>query len=97
MPDQPEPETWRTDPRERLLAAIDSTWAHGVLGATPEQLVDQFAHHLAERQRKHWVPRPPGETADYVRGLDDGLDKAADLIDPATAPPVQCPAPEEQP
>lgn len=48
MPDQPEPELWRTDPRERLLAAIDHTWAHGVLGATPEELVDGYAHHLAD-------------------------------------------------
>jgi len=47
-----------------------------------EQYVDAFAHQLAEQQRKHWIPRPPGETADYLRGLDDGLDKAADLIDP---------------
>lgn len=41
-----DPEAWRTDPRERLLAAIDSTWAYGELDATPEQLVDEFAHHL---------------------------------------------------
>ncbi|MFM9635923.1 hypothetical protein [Streptomyces turgidiscabies] len=77
-----QPETWRTDPRERLLAAIDRTWARGELGATPEQLVDGYARHLAEQQRNHWTPRPPGKTADYVRGLDDGFDQAADLIDP---------------
>jgi hypothetical protein len=47
-----------------------------------EQYVNAYAHELAEQQRKHWIPRPPGETADYVRGLDDGFDKAADLIDP---------------
>lgn len=47
-----------------------------------EDYVDALVHELAEQQRKHWVPRPPGETADYVRGLDDGFDKAADLIDP---------------
>lgn len=44
-------EAWRTDPRERLLAAIDRTWAYGELGATPEELVDGYAHHLAELQR----------------------------------------------
>lgn len=56
---------------------------------TPEQaehaaktVLGDHAHQLAEQQRKHWTPRPPGETADYVRGLDDGFDKAADLIDP---------------
>lgn len=48
MTDQPEP--WRTDPRERLLAAIDRTWARGELGAAPEELVDAYAHHLAEQQ-----------------------------------------------
>ncbi|GAA3852158.1 hypothetical protein GCM10023084_02930 [Streptomyces lacrimifluminis] len=47
-----------------------------------DEVLDEHAHHLAELQRNHWLPRPPGETADYVRGLDDGLDKAADLIDP---------------
>lgn len=36
-------EAWRTDPRERLLAAIDHTWARGELDATPEQLVNDFA------------------------------------------------------
>jgi hypothetical protein len=56
---------------------------------TPEQaahaareVLSQHAHALAEQQRNHWMPRPPGETADYARGLDDGFDKAADLIDP---------------
>ncbi|MDX2532318.1 hypothetical protein QBA79_36405 [Streptomyces scabiei] len=48
MTDQPE--AWRTDPRERLLTAIDRTWARGELGATPEQLVDGYAHHLAEQR-----------------------------------------------
>lgn len=43
-----QPEVWRTDPRERLLTAIDATWAYSELGATPEQLVDTFAHELAE-------------------------------------------------
>ncbi|WP_200309650.1 hypothetical protein, partial [Streptomyces adelaidensis] len=45
-------EAWRTDPRERLLAAIDQRWAHGELGTTPEQLVDDYAHHLAEQIRQ---------------------------------------------
>lgn len=56
MTDQPDPETWRTDPRERLLAAIDSTWAYGELGATPEQLVDDYAHHLAAQDADQTDP-----------------------------------------
>lgn len=47
MTDQPE--AWRTDPRERLLAAIDNTWAYGTLGATPEDLVDDYARRAVER------------------------------------------------
>lgn len=54
----------------------------GLSAQFADLVLNQHAHELAERQRKHWVPRPPGETADYVRGLDDGFDKAADLIDP---------------
>lgn len=50
MTDQPAPELWRTNPRGRLLAATDHTWAYGELGATPEQLVDGHAHHLAEQR-----------------------------------------------
>lgn len=82
MTDQPAPEAWRTDPRERLLAAIDSTWAYSELGTTPEQLVDDFAHHLAEQIRA-------------TASADDGPatkwnwwdaatipDSCADLIDP---------------
>ncbi|MER8219721.1 hypothetical protein ABTZ58_03805 [Streptomyces sp. NPDC094143] len=56
---------------------------------TPEQaehaartVLRDHAHQLAEQQRKHFIPRPQGKSADYVRGLDDGLDAAADLIDP---------------
>ncbi len=94
MTDQPEPATWRTDPRERLLAAIDQRWAHGELGATPEELVDEYAHQLAEQLRtesgSYGSPR-------YDYELGPGLARAADLIDPATAPPAQRPAPEEQP
>lgn len=93
MTNQPEPEAWRTDPRERLLAAIDTTWAYGELDATPEQLVDGYTHHLAEQLRTesgtYGSPR-------YDYELGPGLARAADLIDPAPAPPVQCPAPEEQ-
>jgi hypothetical protein len=56
---------------------------------TPEQAehaartwMRAHAHQLAEQQRKHFIHREPEWTADYVRGLDDGLDAAADLIDP---------------
>jgi hypothetical protein len=85
------------DPHTTLVALFSV--AH-----TPEQaehaaktVLDLHARYLAEQQRKHWVPRPPGATADYVRGLDDGLDKAADLIDPGPAAQALRPAPEEQP
>lgn len=83
MTDQPEPETWRTDPRERLLAAIDQRWAYGELGATPEQLVDGYAHHLAEQLRtesgSYGSPR-------YDYELGPGLAHGADLIDPEAKP-----------
>jgi hypothetical protein len=81
--------------REELRAALRK----GVKGTRAEDriehLVDQhqaavkdvLAHQLAEQQRNHWTPRPPGKTADYVRGLDDGFDLAADLIDPQTQRP----------
>ncbi|MCX5598385.1 hypothetical protein OOK29_09570 [Streptomyces phaeochromogenes] len=56
---------------------------------TPEQaahaakeVLRQHAEQLADRQRKHFIPRQPGWTAEYIRGLDDGLDAAADLIRP---------------
>jgi hypothetical protein len=81
----PEPEAWRTDPRARLLEAIDSTWAHTTLGATPEQLVDAYTHQLAEQQRHHFgVGNTPKIRAhcdpdcDYCRGVTD----AANHIDP---------------
>lgn len=90
MTDQPEPETWRTDPRERLLAAIDSTWARGELGATPEQPVDGYAHHLAEQQRENTRKRYgliiATRKADYARGWAIGRDDAADHIDPKAQP-----------
>lgn len=74
-----QPEIWRTDPRERLLAAIDRTWARGELGATPEQLVDGYAHQLAEQLR-----------SDAAAGDKSGLTRiyyrsAADRIDPRAA------------
>jgi hypothetical protein len=62
-------------PHQRLTRA-------GLSAQFADLVLNQHAHQLAEQQRKHWMPRPPGETADYVRGLDDGFDKAADLIDP---------------
>jgi hypothetical protein len=80
----PEPEAWRTDPRARLLAAIDRTWAYGTLGVTPEQLVDAYAHQLAEQQRTHFgvagapIPAHCDPRCDYCRGVA----AAADLIDP---------------
>lgn len=82
-----DPEAWRTDPRERLLAAIDRTWARAVLGATPEQLVDGYAHHLAERQRHHFgVDTAPVKAhcdsdCDFCRGVS----AAASFIDPHRA------------
>lgn len=82
MTDQPE--TWRTDPRERLLAAIDSTWAYGELGATPEQLVDDYAHALAEQQRHHFgiAGAPVRAHCDPDCDFCQGVSSAADLIDP---------------
>lgn len=87
-----QPEPWRTDPRERLLAAIDRTWARGELGATPEQLVDAFAHHLAEKVRAYKRPEKPAcrttqhcayhgwcHRCDPERA---GMDRAARLITP---------------
>jgi len=60
----------------------DSRDPKGVVTQLLAQYDGERARELAEKQRKHFIPRPPGETADYVRGLDDGLDKGADLIDP---------------
>lgn len=71
-----DPEAWRTDPRERLLAAIDRTWARGELGATPEQLVDAFAHQLAEQLRNR--DYDPGA----VEPVHLTVQADADLIDP---------------
>ena len=73
---EPEPEIWRTDPRERLLAAIDRTWARGVLGVTPEQLVDGYAHQLAEQIRNR--DYDPGAVEPVHLTVQDD----ADLIDP---------------
>lgn len=89
MTDQPAPETWRTDPRERLLAAIDRTWARGELGATPEQLVDDYAHRLAEQQRNHFgVGNAPRVRAHCDPDCDfcQGVTRAADHIDPEVKP-----------
>lgn len=73
------PEAWRTDPRERLLAAIDSTWAYGELGATSEELVDGYAHQLAEQLRNNAATGDKsGLTRIYYRA-------AADFIDPRAA------------
>jgi hypothetical protein len=85
MTEQPEPEVWRTDPRERLLAAIDRTWARGVLDATPEQLVDGYAHQLAEQLRNDAASGDKsGLTRIYYRASAGFIDpKAAD--DPLTA------------
>lgn len=76
-----DPDAWRTDPRERLLAAIDQRWAYSQLGVTPEQLVDAYAHHLAEQIRAAWKnhnPKKPGNVT-MLSALN-----AADLIDPET-------------
>ena len=73
-----QPEPWRTDPRERLLTAIDRTWARAELGATPEQLADDYAHHLAEQVRRE-LPDGPA-VAGIV--LTRSAAEAADLIDP---------------
>ena len=76
-------EAWRIDPRERLLAAIDQTWAYGELAATPEQLVDDYAHHLAEQSAalaqvralyESWVHAgPPPLGASMARWWDSRL------------------------
>ncbi len=73
-----DPEAWRTDPRERLLAAIDRTWARGELGATPEQLVDDYAHQLAEVIRQDTTVM--GEAGDQYALC------YADVIDPKAQP-----------
>ena len=79
--DVTDPEAWRTDPRERLLAAIDRTWARGELGATPEQLVDGYAHQLAEQQRQDIdVKTHTGESAYTCE--DCAVVRAAASIDP---------------
>ncbi|MDX2513872.1 hypothetical protein PV355_01655 [Streptomyces stelliscabiei] len=86
MTEQPEP--WRTDPRERLLAAIDRTWARGELGATPEELVDGYAHHLAEQQRHHFGVGGAPVRAHCDPGCDfcQGVTSAANHIDPKVTP-----------
>jgi len=78
------PEAWRTDPRERLLAAIDTAWARGELGATAEELVDGYAHHLAEKQRNHFgVGNAPVRAhCDPDCDFCQGVTSAADHIDP---------------
>lgn len=53
---------------------------------------DAIAHELAEKIRTTVPPTAITPGGPYT----DGVTWAADLIDPATAPPVQCPAPEEQ-
>ncbi|BBC35251.1 hypothetical protein SGFS_065450 [Streptomyces graminofaciens] len=78
-----DPEAWRTDPRERLLAAIDRTWARGTFDATPEQLVDDYAHHLAEQLR---TASGSYGSPNYDYELGPGLGRAADLIDPKAQP-----------
>lgn len=37
---------------------------------------------VAEKIRHHWYPRVPGNPL-FTQGMDAGMDKAADLIDPA--------------
>ncbi|MFF6781405.1 hypothetical protein [Streptomyces sp. NPDC012510] len=85
-----DPEAWRTDPRERLLAAIDRTWARSELGATPEQLVDEYADHLADRVRTYpRAEKPACRTSQHCayhgwcHRCDPeraGMDRAARLI-----------------
>ncbi|WAL93949.1 hypothetical protein [Streptomyces sp. Je 1-369] len=60
---------------------------------TPEQakhaakeVMRQHAEELADRPRKHFIPRRPTWTPDYIRGLDDGLDAAVELIAPEVQP-----------
>lgn len=77
-----DPEAWRTDPRERLLAAIDRTWARGELGATPEQLVDAFADHLAEQIRRNAQARHDRDFSDNRIFRLAGARVAANSIDP---------------
>jgi hypothetical protein len=81
-------EAWRTDPRERLLTAIDRTWARGELGATPEQLVDGYAHHLAEQQRRHFGvgDAPVRAHCDPDCDFCQGVTSAANHIDPKAQP-----------
>jgi hypothetical protein len=67
------------DPEEAIRKAFREA---GYVDGWTDAVLADYAHELAEKQRKHFTPRPPGETADYVRGLDDGLDMAADLLDP---------------
>lgn len=81
-----DPEAWRTDPRERLLAAIDRTWAYGELGATPEQLVDDYAHQLAEQIRQDAQSRHDRDYSDNRVFRLTGAKVAADLIDPKAQP-----------
>jgi hypothetical protein len=70
------------EPVRRVWAQIRQEIGINLLHYDRQRIYDVIAHELAEQQRKHFIPRPPGKTADYVRGLDDGLDAAADLIDP---------------
>jgi hypothetical protein len=86
---------WRYEPKpaepiDEEAELFEELWSmeYRITGDKPKaqefarDFLSRHAHALAEKQRRHWVPRPPGEGADYVRGLDDGLDIAADLIDP---------------
>lgn len=65
-----------------LIGLLSVTHTPDQAAHAAKEALRQHAEQLADRQHKHFMPRQPGWTAEYIRGLDDGLDAAADLIDP---------------
>lgn len=79
--------------RERLIYALaNEACVCGSTDAcpTPEQLVDAYAHQLAERIREETRAFLTSVTAthgaDWGRTWAQGREKAADLIDPEVTP-----------
>lgn len=112
MTDQPIPEAWRTDPRERLLAEQRSLALDYLDSLTGQKITETDRQRLLQilddgRQEgplcgktqatdgNTYPPcaRPEGHIEAYCR---DATRNAYFIAADHPAPPVQCPAPEEQ-
>lgn len=72
--------TAREELHESMCGSCSGRFARGECEAV-DRAIDAFAHELAKKIRQHHYPRFPGK-AEYTQGVDDGYDRAADLIDP---------------